>query len=452
MPACTRSAYAPLPSTIPAVLAPSSPLPPSFKSDVQHWSHALADADRLRRLTGLRHAAPASLGLPQLVSTGVSARWGNGDDDSHDQAPPWVLAVAPRSRDDRKRDKAERRAWDQLGVAGIPRDEVEAAEWDLVKRNWRAKAYADKAPKVGKVNKVKPPQSSGDSKASAPVLSAHFPSSKSSVAASSGSKKRPPSSPPATHSPSSPPGPRSIDAAKPVAPSKDRPAHSASFPSLSSINSAGRAVASPAPRRTCSARELAQDVEDGVLSDGEGDGDEVLYERGCTQMVLPDPTPSAAVGPSSRLPRTSAASAASSVAAPAAAPFSSPGLRHSASIPGAGIAISTPHALSRAPSRGAAHLPSPSASPRPSYSHARSPSPPNTVKAPAPRHPAPPSRATTAVSSLSVPLGPAPPGAHSALHRLSSIARTASAMSGRSAAAEGEEGAWEGFLEEDAQD
>ncbi|GAA5843897.1 hypothetical protein JCM9279_000179 [Rhodotorula babjevae] len=453
MPPRTRSSYAPLPAAIPLVLAPASPLPPTFDSDVLHSSHALADVDKLRRQTGLRHAAPAALGLPQLVSTGVCGRWGNGDDDHHDQAPPWVLAAAPRSKDDRKRDKAERRAWDQLGVAGIPRDEVEADEWELVKRKWRTKSRHDKAHKVKAVVEAHP-SSSGDSKKSAPVLSAHFPSSKSSVAASSGSKKRPPSSPPAAHSPSSPPGPRSTDAdVKPVVASSNRPPHSASFPSLSSINSAGRGLASPAPRRTSSTRALVKDVEDGVLSDGEGD--EVLYERGCTQMVLPDPTPSAAV-PSARLPRTSTTSIASSIAAPAAAPFSSPGLRPSAPISGAGIAISTPHALSRPPS--AAPLPSPSASPRLSPhphppAHTRSSSPPSTVKAPA-RRSGPPSRATTAVSSLSVPLGPAAPpgGAQQALHRLSSIARTGSVLSGRSAEREGDEGTWEGFLEADAQD
>ncbi|GAA5922427.1 hypothetical protein JCM3775_005727 [Rhodotorula graminis] len=448
MPARTRSPYAPLPPTIPPVLAPASPLPPSFDSDVHHWSNALTDVDKLRRHTGLRHAAPAALGLPQLVSTAVCGRWGNRDDDGHDHPPPWLLAQAPRTKDDRKRDKAERRAWDLLGVAGIPRDEVEAAQWELVKRNWRAKAYADKPLKVERVKKeAEPHPSSGDSKTSAPVLSAHFPSSKSSIAARSGSKKRPPSSPPAAHSPSSPPGPRSTaDSAKPVAGSKDRPAHSASFPSLSSINSAGRALASPAPRRASSAHALAKDVEDGVLSDGEGEGDEVLFERGCTQMVLPDPTPSAAL-PSSRHPRPSTTSATSSTAAPAAAPFSSPGLRPSVPNLGTGIAISTPHAVSRPSRAAAAHLPSPSASPRPSHSLTRSPSPPSTVKAPAARRPAPPSRATTARSSLSTAAG-----GKQAVHRLSSIARTASAMSGRSAAAEGEEGAWDGFLEEDARD
>ena len=488
----TRSSYAPLPAALPLVLAPASPLPPSFDSDVQHWSHALADIDKPRRLAGVRHAAPPALGLPQLVSTAVCGRWGNGDDDNHDQAPPWVLAVAPRSKDDRRRDKAERRAWDQLGVAGIPRDEVEADEWELVKRKWRAKGQHDKAHKV---KPVEPMPSSADSKKSVPVLSAHFPSSKSSVAASSGSKKRPPSSPPAAHSPSSPPGPRSVDPIdKPVAASSGRPTHSASFASLSSINSAGRGLASPAPRRTSSARALAQDVEDGVLSDGEDAGDEVLYERGCTQvrlldslargpsssepwarrssslvvehvsetlradaascsqMVLPDPTPSAAVS-SARLPRTSTASISSSTAALAAAPFSSPGLRPSAPIPGTGtgLAISTPHALPRPGS--AAHLPSPSASPRLAHAHSRSATPPSTIKAPA-RRTAPPSRATTAASSLSVPLGPAAPpgGAKQAVHRLSSIARTGSALSGRSAAGEGDDGTWEGFLEADAQD
>lgn len=178
-------------------------------------------------------------------------------------------------------------------------------------------------------------------------------------------------------------------------------------------------------------------------------------------MLLPDPTPSVPAQ-SSRAPRpstTSSSSAKSStVAANRAAPFSSPGLRPSAPGPAAGITISTPHGGAPAARRATKQqLPSTAASPR-LRTGTRSPTPPGQTLV-ASKRPAAPSRATTQLSSLSG-AGGAGAGAGAvkadkpALHRLSSIARTGSVLSGRSTAGEGEgdEPGWERFLEEDARD
>ncbi|TNY19912.1 Proteophosphoglycan 5 [Rhodotorula diobovata] len=454
--------YAPLPATIPLVLAPASPLPPDFDASAHTWAKLLADTDRPRRRLTVPHVAPAALGLPQLVSTGVSGRWGSSQH-GQAQAPPWVLARSTRrSKEERKRDMAEQRAWEELGVAGLPRDERQALEWEQVKRDWRAKR--DSARNTVEVEAKAERRMSGARKSTG-TLSGHFASSKATVSARpAASKKRPPSSPPSTQVPSPPPAPLPVSSSDKAAAAtrKSRPSGSTSFPSLSSINSAGREVGSPAPRRVASAQSLARDAAEGVLSDGDGDeDDEILSERGCTQMLLPDPTPSVPAQ-SSRAPRpstTSSSSAKSStVAANRAAPFSSPGLRPSAPAPAAGITISTPHGGAPAARRATTkqQLPSPAASPR-LRTGTRSPTPPHQSLL-APKRPAAPSRAaTTQLSSLSVPGGAGAAAVTAdkpALHRLSSIARTGSVLSGRSTAGEGEgdEPGWERFLEEDARD
>ncbi|GAA5821174.1 hypothetical protein JCM3770_002266 [Rhodotorula araucariae] len=431
MSARTSPAYAPLPASIPAVLAPSSPLPPAFDTTALALGSALADTDKPRRRYGIPHAAPPGLGLPQLVSTAVTGRWG-APGAAGGIAPPWVLARTAKTKDDRTRDRDEQRAWDRLGVAGLPRDEEQAAEWDRIKRDWRADRDRSQVHEMVVVSKVGGDRRASAGRAGKATLAGHFTTSKPAVTVALSSKKRPPPSPPSAHSHSTSPPPATAAVATEPTKRANRPSDSPSFPSLSSINSAGQELVSSSsrPRHPQEPSPANGDARD-ELASGEDNG-EVLFERGCTQILLPDPTPSH-LPPSSRPPSLQPARPT--------APFSSPGLRLSAP----GVSVSTPH-----PAR-AAHLPSPSASPQaPSPARARSPPP-----RPRPR-PAPPSRAQTQLSTLSAaPAGAAKP----VLHRLSSIARTGSALSVRSSAAhsqgedEGEQDGWEErFLQEDARD
>ncbi|BGP37683.1 hypothetical protein JCM10449v2_001600 [Rhodotorula kratochvilovae] len=280
MPTRTRPAYAPLPASLPAVLAPSSPLPPSFDAAALALSSALADSDKPRRGSGLAHSAPPALGLPQLVSTAVRGRWGAPSGEA--EAPPWVLARTAKTKDERRRDRDEQRAWERLGVAGLPRNEAQAEQWENVKRDWRAERDRPLVHDGVTVKGAPKERRTSAGRAATATLAGHFASSKPAVAAASSSKKRPPSSPPHAYVPSPSSVPVPI-AAKPTKREK-RPSASASFPSLSPINSAGQEVISSGSRGRLSQEQARKedDERDELASDA--DDGEVLFERGCTQL------------------------------------------------------------------------------------------------------------------------------------------------------------------------
>lgn len=280
MPTGRKQPYAPLPAHLPAVLAPASPLPDSFTSTTDALAARLAHADAPRRQTGARHAAPPALGLPGLVCTAFRGEW------SKDEGPSWVRKG--RSEAEERVAGEEERAWAELGVQGIPRDEAQFEEWEEVKREWRARrARRPTAPQedVQEETQVSiKAQSKGRTTLTLkvqkqPVLSSLFASSKptvSAAASSSASKKRPPSSPP-SHPP--PPGP-----SKPALSKRKDDASSASFPTLSSINSAGRRRQSSGSRAEASAHTRAAEGETEETDPLDGETEEVLFEGGCTQV------------------------------------------------------------------------------------------------------------------------------------------------------------------------
>lgn len=315
-------AFAPLPSSILHTLAPSSPLPSTFSANTHALAARLSRTDAPRRKSGVLHHAPQGLGLPDLVSTGVQGDW-------EGRRPPWVDAERGDQSEEGEEKLEEEEAWRELGVAGIPKDMDEWEDRERVKRDWREKRrqtaeQVKLAEHVTKRLEIALDASTTDSRrqkstASASTLSSisrpsqptlltsHFSSSKASAppfasgqkpspapppAGNSSKKKRPPSSPPPLPHPPPPQprydrrssSPRGPDAPAPTGQSGDSErSGKASFPSLSSINSAGRAAEVEAGSSRAPDYVHGTDEKKG-RRELSGEDEEILFEGGCTQV------------------------------------------------------------------------------------------------------------------------------------------------------------------------
>ncbi|BGO89322.1 hypothetical protein NBRC10512_001729 [Rhodotorula toruloides] len=482
-------AFAPLDPSIPHPLAPSSPLPSRFTAQTHTLAARLSRTDAPRRKSGIVHHAPQGLGLPELICTGVEGDW-------EGRRPAWVAAERGEEPADQEQ-LEEKEAWRALGVEGIPRDMDERENWERVKRGWREERQrervraqqAEEAAMITKKLKALVDPSTTDSRrqkstasASTPastsrpsqptLLTSHFSTSKATVssfasgkkpvpappAANSIKKKRPSSSPPAQPHPAPPPhrharhssSPYEDEAPAPTGKSGDSgQSGKASFPSLSSINSAGRAAEVEAGSSLSSGGEIREEAEEERREVRVAD-EEILFEGGYTQMVLPDPTPSARPTASTSAaapPRPLSHSALSPHPPPLNLPWSSPGLRGDPED-----------------SHGKSSTPVPLAQPQPvpriqtstSSRSSRSPSPPFQPTADHRTRPAPPSRALTNFSTTTTSSVTNTNGLYHRpnLARLSELARTGSALSVRSNGSEAGEGMREieRFLEEEARE
>ncbi|GAA6026748.1 hypothetical protein JCM8097_005832 [Rhodosporidiobolus ruineniae] len=455
--------YAPVSPSIPLLLAPSSrPSSPasssSFALSSSLLAKRLAQLDSERRRTGLAHVAPASAGAARLLATAVKGEWGR-------RRPPWALQDK-QGRQASEEDNDEARAWREIGVEGIPRDMDEWEEWEQRKSSWRAMRDRDVALRLSSEEqegdmaetvphseepvKEKEGRRGGSWRASSPArpaplpaparqpkLSSLFGSSKPSITAatagkppssaafsssSSSSKKRPPTSP--AHSP--PPGP---PAPRRTTSTSDANGHGA------------RRKNGKEPSRREEPDEDDDEAETGETREREqrtngrslGEDEEILFEGGCTQMVLPDPTPQPHLAPSSHAHPNPNSTTRYSSPAPLL-PYSSPGLNHAhpPHLGGLeGAETSTPYLTRPAKSgRGKARREeSLSPSTRSSFevdlpdtsSRSRSGSPPPAARAP------PHTQLSTLATTLAAETLAYPK--RGKMHRLSSIARTESQRS-----------------------
>ncbi|BGO99945.1 Proteophosphoglycan 5 [Rhodotorula toruloides ATCC 204091] len=471
--------FASLDPSIPHTLAPSSPLPSTFTAQTHTLAARLSRTDAPRRKNGVVHHAPQGLGLPELICTGVEGDW-------EGRRPAWVDAERGEEVEDAEK-LEEKEAWRELGVEGIPRDMDEWEDWERVKRGWREERQkervraqqAEEAAIITKKLEALVDRSTTDkrrqestasastastSRPSQPtLLTSHFSSSKATVssfasgekpppatsAADSSKKKRPPSSPPVPpphrHTRRSP-SPHEHEAPAPTGKSGDSgKSGKESFPSLSSINSAGRVAEVEAGPIRSSDEQRPRGA--GGWREASGEDEEILFEGGYTQMVLPDPTPSArpTISTSAAVPaRPSAHSALSPHPPPLNPPWSSPGLHGDPD---------DSHGKSSTPVPLARPQPLPRIQTSTSSRSSRFPSPPHQAITDIPPRPAPPSRALTNFSTTttsSITNGPLRP----TVARLSELARTGSALSVRSNGSEAGEGMREieRFLEEEARE
>ncbi|GAA5937715.1 hypothetical protein JCM1841_002560 [Sporobolomyces salmonicolor] len=304
--------YSPISPCVPHVLAhssrPSSPAHRSPNSPASSFSRQaaalaarLAEVDQLRRYTGLPHCREWKLGLAAFESTQCKGKWVES---------PWALPAKRNRTVEEGRMDAEAATWEKMGMKGLPKDMQEWDEWEARKAEYRRTAFQGRKRR----RSASPVETSGHGAAEAQIarvreseeencraypspamtttngmLSSFFSASKASVA---GCAKQPP--------------PPSSSPAAPRRPSKDE-----SFPSLTSLNSAGQSASRPSnhssrptPRRggeydTASTSRLGQSEAPAPAAaeagkrwgSGEGEDEEVLFEAGCTQMVLLEPTP-----------------------------------------------------------------------------------------------------------------------------------------------------------------
>ncbi|GAA5895244.1 hypothetical protein JCM5296_002022 [Sporobolomyces johnsonii] len=303
--------YSPISPSVPHVLAPSSrPSSPahrspnspasSFSRQAAALAARLAQVDQLRRDMGLPHWRAWKLGLPAFESTQCKGKWAES---------PWALPAEREAAEEEERVNEEE-AWAKMGMQGLPKDMREWDEWETKKAEYRRETLKGRkrrrslppveVPRNGAVKAqvaiVRVRESEEGTRKANPSpattsgrLSSFFSTSKASVAVSA---KQPP--PPS----SSPAAPR-------------RTSKHDSFPSLTTLNSAGQSSSRPSDQssRPTPRREGEDDMSsrsrfgqseapappaaEGGKSwgSGEGEEEEILFEGGCTQMVLPEPTP-----------------------------------------------------------------------------------------------------------------------------------------------------------------
>ncbi|KAG0665830.1 hypothetical protein C6P46_005924 [Rhodotorula mucilaginosa] len=346
--------YHPLPALVPHVLAPASPASTAANPSALNLELAtkrLAALDAPRRKFGLSYAVPPRLGLPQLICTGVNGIWSasaaDADDTlSGDEHPPWVRAgQAPDVEEENDSDVPYRK--------GLPRDEEEAERWAEARRQKRRQAKATTKVQRIVVDHVEPAASTSTSSyvretnvgaadvparrtrgeahhsaskaAAAPKLvTSLFSATKATVAAAH-TKKRPAGSPPPPGTAATGPsrsGPRSSAATGRASKRSPSPAADPRATGYG-LNTKGPPRGG-APTGSATTTQVVGETEtfDPFVAE------EVLFERGCTQMELPDPTASTrppASSASAHLPRATPTRRATP-ASKALAPFSSPGL------------------------------------------------------------------------------------------------------------------------------
>lgn len=297
--------YHPLPVAIPHVLAPASPastsaIPSTLR--VEAATKRLAALDAPRRRLGLSYAVPPRLGLPQLICTGVNGIWstsGNLDEEFSGAAqPPWARAEQgrPLEPDDDSDDPYR---------TGLPRNEAEAEEWAA--RSWQERQTGRVVAKVKRTaidragSAIAPvpfdaseltaqagtTRTRGHAGTGAPKLvTSHFTSSKAAVSGAVSTKKRPAGSPPpsgATAGTSHLGGPRSSVAANRASkrsPSPMREDRAATGHSSNRLT--GKTDSRRTHKGSLPATELVLETETPEPFMAE----EVLFERGCTQVSL----------------------------------------------------------------------------------------------------------------------------------------------------------------------
>ncbi|GAA5874965.1 hypothetical protein JCM3774_000461 [Rhodotorula dairenensis] len=345
--------YCPLPVSIPHVLAPASPASTSANPSTLQLEAATrrsAALDAPRRRLGLSCAVPPRLGFPQLICTGVNGIWSpsaNLDDEdlSSDGHPPWVRAEHGSSReadDDNNGDPYRN---------GLPRNETEAEEWAARRRQQRqtgkaiAKVKRTILDRVDSATVTALPEARvpaaeavtartrGHARPVAPnLVTSHFTASKASSGGAASTKKRPAGSPPpagAAAGPSHSGGSRPPSAANRASKRSPSPMGNSGAAAGHGSNSlAGKNDSYRAHKSSLARTDAVGETEtpDPLMAE------EVLFERGCTQMELPNPTASSRPPPSSSdlqgYPRVRTGIRTSPAASRAPAPFSSPGLMH----------------------------------------------------------------------------------------------------------------------------
>lgn len=301
--------YHPLPALVPHVLAPASPASTAANPSTLNLELAtkrLAALDAPRRKFGLSYAVPPRLGLPQLICTGVNGIWSasavEDDNLSGDEHPPWVRAEQAHDVEDDDSDDPYRK--------GLPRDEEEAERWAEARRQKRRQAKATTKVQrtvdddIRAVGPIAPTSNSSFARetaagadvpirktrgeahlsasktAAAPKLvTSHFTATKATVAAAH-TKKRPAGSPPPPGTAATGPswsGPRSSAATgraskRSPSPATDRKAADGG----SNIKGVPRA----APTGSAATTQVVGETEtfDPFVAE------EVLFERGCTQV------------------------------------------------------------------------------------------------------------------------------------------------------------------------
>ncbi|GAA5844286.1 hypothetical protein JCM11251_003752 [Rhodosporidiobolus azoricus] len=417
------------------------------------------------------HRAPPNAGMTRLLVTALRGEVVG--------KPIWSREREKDGEEERVADEEEEeRAWEGLGILGLPRDEEEWAAWEEKKADWRRRKATreedsevdvvqsppekQKAAGRKKKERSKPPTALVEELVAVPAkparqpkLNSLFSSTKSSVAATAGkpasSKKRPPTSPipppPARRSNSS----NSLDTGASRRSNAIKP------------DAASRPGADEA--ETLAGRSHGRSL---------GEEEEILFEGGCTQMHLPSPTPHRPPSQQPSQPHLhplhhpslsrslSHAHTPSARPSLSAAPFSSPGLNHPDPLARPPIAASTPF-LSRTYANAVANdgqnnndFEPLSRSISPSRSRSTSPPVDGATAGPAP------SRQQTQFSTLATTTNAAETLVlpKEKLHRLSSIAKTESQRSsvcgfgfGAGAAGGGSEDAdLSRFLEDDARD
>ncbi|GAA5978158.1 hypothetical protein JCM10908_004251 [Rhodotorula pacifica] len=468
--------YKPLPAHIPHILAPASPASTSANpstSALELATERLTAIDAPRRKYGLSYAVPSMLGLPKLICTGVNGIWTASADDalsSGDEHPPWIHAGRASSIGDDDSDTASQ--------GRLPLDEVEAEEWAALRRQMRQNSRKTKTKtrrtvasdaqtegvpswsSIATTERVSSPPPNRRTRGEAQVstsktgvaqnlVTSHFTTSKVTVSTAP-TKKRPAGSP--------------IAAAAAAKSAAAGPSSSGARPSSGASK---RSTTPPVDRRGGAANAgLMTDLEGGVGTlagsrattqmvgeTGPLDpfvAEEVLFERGCTQMELPAPTASSrplASSESSHLPKTLRATTNNNLQSPAprapAVPFSSPGLMDgsvSGTLLDTGL-ISTPRppvlSDSLKGAAGEAHrlaqqLPSPNSLPVNTAAKERT----TTPSANRPQRPTAPSRAMTTDSTASG-IGP-PPNAATIRKSLTRLDSPSTAGTGEAASKGGE--------------
>ena len=300
--------YHPLPALVPHVLAPASPASTAANPSTLNLDLAtkrLAALDAPRRKFGLSYAVPPRLGLPQLICTGVNGIWSASAADadaalSGDEHPPWVRAGQAH-------DLEEEDDGDDPYRKGLPRDEEEAERWAEARRQKRRQAKATTKVQRTVVDHVEPVASTSSSyvretdagadvpirktrgeahgsaskaAAASKLVTSHFTATKATVAASQ-TKKRPAGSPPPPGTAATGPsrsGPRSSAATGGASKRSASPAADRKATTDGSLKTKG--VSRGAPTGSAATTQVVGETEtfDPFVDE------EVLFERGCTQV------------------------------------------------------------------------------------------------------------------------------------------------------------------------
>ncbi|GAA5911671.1 uncharacterized protein JCM6883_002443 [Sporobolomyces salmoneus] len=234
----------PISRSIPLVLAPSSrPSSPStFDQSVSLLSARLVELDQARRKSGLDHLASWNAGLARLESTVVKGKL---------LESPWTSLPSEGQLNDEELNR------------GIPINMEQWQEWEDEKKLMNSKrAILPQAPQ-SKRRKHKEQQHDNELVS----LTRAFVTSKPQVTASKSSNSKP----------------RSSISTPRLTPDSKK---SASFPSLETINSAGR---SPSPLGALPGHSGGRKRRDSWKSGGNEGGaeEEILFDSGPTQAVLP---------------------------------------------------------------------------------------------------------------------------------------------------------------------